>query len=456
MKTSQISVNFKQIIATIKPLHGVNNSPVALKEPPEGFSEAGFPFCRLHDAAGPYGGTHFVDVPNIFPDFKADPNDLNSYDFAFTDAYLKQLNASGVEIFYRLGTTIENNYRIKGYNNHPPENFKKWAEICAGIIRHYNHGWGNGFHYNIRYWEIWNEPEQQPMWTGTNEEFFEFYSVAARYLKEKFPDIYIGGYGSCGFYSVTRPDASEFFGTFPIFFEKFLKYVTSPKTAAPLDFFTWHLYSDQPEEPAIHAAHVSKVLKKFGLEKTENIFGEWNYIGHGFDAMKEAPGASFVASTFCLLQNSPVDKALYYDAFPARKYCGLYYYPSENLTPTYYSFRAFNELYKLKQQCEVITDLTSELYLLAAADDSDNAILLVNNAKSGRIVKMEMIGKSTKKMTCRITDKCRVFQEIPFDGESIQLPPFSVALFTTRLEEAGSSQSDGEKIELYAALDEGL
>lgn len=74
----------------IKPLHGVNNSPVSLNVPPPGFREAGIPFCRLHDTAGAFGGTHYVDIPNMFPDFGADPTDPRSYDFAFTDAGLDE------------------------------------------------------------------------------------------------------------------------------------------------------------------------------------------------------------------------------------------------------------------------------------------------------------------------------------------------------------------------------
>ena len=55
---------------------------------------------------------------------------------------------------------------------HPPADAAKWAAICVGIIRHYNEGWANGFHHGIRYWEIWNEPENRPaMWTGTDEDY---------------------------------------------------------------------------------------------------------------------------------------------------------------------------------------------------------------------------------------------------------------------------------------------
>ena len=50
-----------------------------------------FPAVRLHDAMGRYGGTCYVDVPNIFTDFSADENDPASYHFEFTDAYLAGL-----------------------------------------------------------------------------------------------------------------------------------------------------------------------------------------------------------------------------------------------------------------------------------------------------------------------------------------------------------------------------
>lgn len=151
---NSIRVNFAQATGPMKPLHGINNSPVTYgTELPE-LKEAGIPYVRLHDAVGLYGGTYFVDIANVFPDFDADPEDPASYDFAFTDAYLKGLTASGLKIFYRLGVTIENNFRIKSYRIHPPKDNQRWARICAGIVRHYNAGWAQGFHYGIDYWEI--------------------------------------------------------------------------------------------------------------------------------------------------------------------------------------------------------------------------------------------------------------------------------------------------------------
>ena len=194
-----IQLDFTRTGRPVKPLHGICNSPPTLGEPLPEILEAGIPYTRLHDTGGSYGENRFVDVPNIFRDFAADPDDPASYDFAFTDAYLKGLTASGLKIVYRLGVTIENQFEVKPMRIDPPADFLKWARICEGIINHYNNGWANGFHFGIEYWEIWNEPEQPSMWTGTMEQFFDFYRVAATYLKEKFPRLKIGGYPSSGF-----------------------------------------------------------------------------------------------------------------------------------------------------------------------------------------------------------------------------------------------------------------
>ena len=42
-----------------------------------------------------YGGEHTVDVHAIFTDFGKDPYDPDSYDFAWTDEYLRVMNLAG-------------------------------------------------------------------------------------------------------------------------------------------------------------------------------------------------------------------------------------------------------------------------------------------------------------------------------------------------------------------------
>ena len=458
MKNTAVTVDFsRKLKEKIKPLHGVNNSPVSLHEPPKGFREAGIPFCRLHDTAGPYGGAHYVDIPNVFPDFEADPKKPESYDFAFTDAYLTQIRAAGTQIFYRLGVTIENNYRIKGYHNHPPKDFKKWAEICAGIVRHYNHGWANGFELGIEYWEIWNEPENKPMWDGTREQYFELYRIASKRLKKEFPEIKVGGYASCGFYAINREaqKRSEFYRSFLTWYEEFLKYVTAKKTACPPDFFSWHLYTNVPEEIALHAEYAQSKLDEYGLTETENIFDEWNYITPNqerrFLDMKDNEGASFVGASFCRMQDTPIGKAMYYDAYPQRAYCGLYHFPGPRTTQTYSVFAMWNVLYRLGSRCAAQADGRG-LYVCAAADRKNQAALLVNFNATGRRVELDLKGAKLKDFRAKIVDRRHDGAPLALSKE-ILLPPYSAVLLTTE-KETGEKGAGPETRQVFAGLDD--
>ena len=102
-----VEIDFSAATSPMLPLHGVCNSPLLTKGVQESFRDAGIPFMRPHDACGAFGGAHYIDIPNLFPDFSKDENDPESYDFKLTDAYLGTIVAAGTEVFYRLGVTFE-------------------------------------------------------------------------------------------------------------------------------------------------------------------------------------------------------------------------------------------------------------------------------------------------------------------------------------------------------------
>ncbi len=384
---NHVQIDFNQPTGKIRPLHSVCCAPYRTGEGNDQkfiqqyFPEGHIPYCRLHDCCGIYGGRFFVDVPNIFPNFDADENDPASYDFYFTDEYITAIQKAGTEAYYRLGVTID--WASRKTDVGVPPDMKKWARICEHIIRHYNEGWANGFHYNLTYWEIWNEPENPGgkhgpcMWGGTKEEFFDLYRIASRHLKDCFPNLKVGGYGGCGFYSVTKqnPPAHEQF--FTQYFLDFLEMVK--KESCPLDFFSWHIYTDSIDMLLAHARFVRQTLDDNGFAETESHLNEWNVYseGTGFEQKHTMVAGSFLAEALAHMQNgTDIDLAAYYCMSAQSIYNGFMDQNDWHTDPPWYTFVAFGRLYELGEAVRVKQE--GGIAAVAARDNATCAVLLSN------------------------------------------------------------------------------
>ena len=375
----EVKVDFSKGIGKIKPMNAVNNGPACAFEDSAGNFDAykalKIPYARLHDSSfyKGYGGECTVDVHRIFPDFDADENNPKSYIFAPTDKYLQEIDLAGTKIYYRLGASIEHHEKKGTY---PPKDFAKWARICEKIILHYTQGWANGFYYDIEYWEIWNEPDgvnfdeqgnfsHSATWQGTYELFHEFYVAVSKYLKEKFPQLKIGG--------------CSFTGAWENLTDKFLK--AFKKADAPLDFYSFHAYKKDPKrlEHTIRVADEQR--KDSGYPNAELHLNEWNYVdgwkGEALERSRQAQysikGAAFVAACMSVAQNTPLDMLMYYDARPCL-WNGIFERTTLQPLKTYFSFKAWSKLVGLGESVAVECD--GDLYATGATDGKESAILL--------------------------------------------------------------------------------
>ena len=376
---NRIVVDISKTSGEIKPVNAVNNGPSGTSVRGisnfEEYRALEIPYARNHDASfyANYGGEHTVDVHRIFKNFDADETDPASYVFESTDQYTQAILAAGTKVFYRLGASIEHGYK---YGTYPPRDFLKWARICEHIIRHYTEGWANGFHYDIEYWEIWNEPDcinpdgSNPCWQGTEAEFIDFYCTVSTYLKSKFPHLKIGG---PAFASVSESKQ------FAIDFLREVK-----RRNAALDFFSFHGYLKDPQKMLDRANAAQKLLADAGFEGVELHYNEWNYVrawvGEDYKysriQSKRLKGASLIAAVMCAGQASPLDMLMYYDARPC-SWCGLF--DTDMLFPLkpYYTFYLFRELPRLGSY--IPTDYrVGNVYSCAATDGKSVAAILTN------------------------------------------------------------------------------
>ncbi|MEA3183173.1 MAG: xylan 1,4-beta-xylosidase [Gammaproteobacteria bacterium] len=324
----KITVDAGAPVGHLRSLQGVNGAPAPGAHKPQNFKfggwnmperidvSAGYRMARIdlvrtHDAYGPTdidakfatadapgGGLISArrDMFDIFPDPDADANDPRSYNFAPTDQIIASIQKVGAQVMFRLG-------RSEGSDAQPPKDFNKYAAIAKHIVMHYNRGWAKGFHYHIRYWEIWNEPDLgKVFWAGTAQQYYELYAKLARAVKSADPHALVGGP------AIARPNDDTPYR------DAFLEYVRTERL--PLDFYSWHWYATDSDDPLdfIRISRDTRArLDKHGFAHTRSMVTEWNY-GLMDPLPSAVQRASFITAALIYMQDAPIDAATLYRA----------------------------------------------------------------------------------------------------------------------------------------------
>lgn len=398
---AELVIDASKPVGKIKPLHGVNGGPLNVGgtlDLSSRFREIGPPLCRLHDCHWP--NPDVVDLHVVFPDPTADPEKPESYDFARTDEYVKAVIDAGCGVVYRLGESIEHG-KVRKYV-HPPKDPARWAAACVGVVRHYIDGWANGFRHPIRHWEVWNEPDNRPaMWCGTDADYFRLYSLTAKAIKARFPNLLVGGpgLGNTGKLKDGRLEASPFLAGF-------LSHCRAD--AAPLDFLSWHCYTNDPHEYPARAKAVRRLLDAAGFKGTESHLNEWNHLpGNDWAGMLAADsktrrrwreavggptGAAVVAATLLLLQDAPLDAANLFTADPQE--FGLFDHHGVPAA-SFYALKAFGALADAGDRLTVTGDVPAGVAVGAAVSTKrTEVVVLVSQWKGTGISTLQVGGLS--------------------------------------------------------------
>ncbi len=444
----ELRIDFARTNGAWRALHGINRGPLVaggMIDVIEAQRALGIPSTRLHDSHWP--NSDVVDIHAVFPDFARDPSRAESYDFARTDEYIAAVRTTGAEIIYRLGESIEHD-DIKRHV-HPPSDARQWARICLGIIRHYNEGWANGARHGIRYWEIWNEPENRPScWTGTDGQFLALYATAAREIKTQFPGLNVGGPGF-GYTGEVRGESFRAGGLMT----NFLAFCR--RESVPLDFLSWHCYADNPHELVVRARGIRQLLDAHGFMNAESHLNEWNYLPGNtwtpisktrgtpesrrrfYHEMTGAPGAAFIGAALLELQDAPVDRANLFHGETGP--FGLFDIHGAR-EKTYFAVRAFAELLRTPRRVRV---QGKETFHIGAGlnDTGTEAAILINNLSEPQSLLRVACGnlpwRGASSGSVRVVDAANDFSAVTdatFSGDTVQftLRRPAVALITLR------------------------
>lgn len=278
------------------------------------YLDLGIDAIRTHDAGGiDSAGVGDIDgfmaVDAIFPDFSKDPADPAAYNFGPTDQLIKNIRAIGAEVFFRVGRTNRAGIDFANqvwFNSYVPD-IDKFAEVVKHVVMHYNQGWAKGYHYNIQYWEIWNEPDFKPFWRGTPEEYYQLYEKCAKAILAADAGVKIGGPANTTHNDYTGLE------------ESFLEFIKA--NDLPLDFYTFHFYANKsvnPHDNARWCEYYRDLLDDNGFPEAEVINTEYGRALDGTPTIGgEVADAIFTAEAQIYMQDAPVDQVYAYMMIPA-------------------------------------------------------------------------------------------------------------------------------------------
>jgi xylan 1,4-beta-xylosidase len=149
----------------------------------------------------------------------------------------------------------------------PPADWSQWRAVVRALVEHLEQRYGAD---EVRRWpfEVWNEPNLEVFWTGSQRDYLRLYDEAAAVVKEVDPRLRVGGPATAaGAWIETLTGHAESTGT-------------------PLDFVSSHTYGNLPVD-------TRSSLHRHGSGSVPTWFTEWGvgstHVGPVHDRVFGAP-----------------------------------------------------------------------------------------------------------------------------------------------------------------------
>ncbi|MBN1900211.1 hypothetical protein JW926_02655 [Candidatus Sumerlaeota bacterium] len=158
--------------------------------------------------------------------------------------------------------------------DYPIANLDEWAEFAAAVVQSYN-GFGNYYQPNLRYVEIWNEPNMKEFYSGNMDSYFKLFQKTAERIHRDYPGVMVGGPALTHAWHC-NPDE---------WMEEFLK-----TCGSCADFISYHHYGPKGESVDVLTGDIKKWVAKFrsipGKEQGKVMITELDAWFSGWDKAK--------------------------------------------------------------------------------------------------------------------------------------------------------------------------
>jgi len=231
--------------------------------------ECGFEYIRMHGL--------FCDDMGVY---REDNQGNPQYNWQYLDGLYDFLLSIGVKPFVELSfmpaalaSGTKTIFWWRG-NVTPPRDMNKWTDFIRAFAAHLQERYGAA---EVRTWyfEVWNEPNLDGFWAGTQQQYFDLYAATARAIKSVSADYKVGGPATAGCGWV--PEFIHFCDT----------------NHAPVDFISTHTYgvesgyldengnsgtvlSKNPNSIFGEVKYVRRQIAESAMPKLELHFTEWS------------------------------------------------------------------------------------------------------------------------------------------------------------------------------------
>jgi xylan 1,4-beta-xylosidase len=207
-----------------------------------------------------------------------------AYDFSEIDALYDQILELGfrpiVELSFMPAVIARNpDETVFGYRGiiSPPRDWSEWYEVVSALTAHLVERYGID---EVAAWafEVWNEPNLEVFWTGTQDEYLRLYDESARAVKDVDQRLRVGGPSTA---------AGEWVEALAAHAEQ---------EGIALDFVTSHTYGNMPID-------TRPSIDRHGFEGIPTWWTEWGVGSTHFGSIHDGVlGAPFVLSGFHSVQ----------------------------------------------------------------------------------------------------------------------------------------------------------
>lgn len=219
--------------------------------------ECGFKYIRMHGL-----------LTDDMAVYAQDKNGNPQYNYMYVDVLFDFLHSIGMKPFVELGfmpsQLASGNKTIFWWRGNvtPPKDHEKWAALITNLVQHFTERYGEA-EVKTWYFEVWNEPNLDGFWAGSQAEYFKLYNYSANAIKKVNPSYRVGGPGTAG-------AAWE---------SEMIDYCI--KNATPIDFISTHAYGVK-----------QGYLDEFGNSGTVLDKNPMSIIGDVLDSRKEISASS--------------------------------------------------------------------------------------------------------------------------------------------------------------------